>query len=310
MGIHVLGMHRSGTSVLARVVGLLVGYQGQRGEGFDNVEGHWEISELNHALESLLRSADADWASPPLTPLRADDPRLDPADLEAVDAIVTGLGEGPWALKDPRACLALDVLLRPRQPAPVVVATFRHPLEVARSIATRDGYQPEYGVALWEVYTRSIVQQVREHDVPAVWVDYDSIIERTPATVERIAGFLSQHGFVVTPEAREEATAAVNPGLRHHERRAADDVLSDEQRRLLALVQEAAAGEDPGHELPPLTPWARALIETRRPFARMERDNRYLVRRLRPLKPVFRLRDRARRALGRPVPEDPFVRYE
>lgn len=307
MGVYVLGMHRSGTSVLARLVGLLTGYEGHRGAEFDNVEGHWELPRMNHALESALKTVDSDWASPPLAPLEWDDPRLS-SSREEVSDLVSSLGDRDWVLKDPRLCLTLSATLSLPQPPALLVGTFREPGEVAASLAARDHYEHEYGLAVWEVYNRLLLDQVRASDRPTTWVSYDALMTDPASSAGRLAGFLRAQGRSVGAEQVARAVAAVNPALRHQ--RLDRSELSTSQSALLSILREAAAtGVTPTGALPPLTGWARALIETRRPYVHMERDNRYLTHRLRVARPAFRAYDAIRRRLGRPVPDDPFVRY-
>lgn len=312
MGTYVLGMHRSGTSVLARMVGLLVAYDGHRGAEADNLEGHWEIPRMNVALEAALKAVDADWVGPPLTPLDATDPRIAGPMAQVAD-VVAGLGHEEWVLKDPRLCLGLTATLSIPQPPARLVCTFREPSEVARSIASRGGsghgFEPEYGLAVWEVYNRLLLEQVRASARPTTWVSYDDLMGEPRATASRLGDFLAQDGAHVGEGAVARAATAVNPSLRHHD--TTDAGLSDEQRALLSLLRECARdGSTVSGDVPPLTGWARALLEVRRPFIRMEQDNRYLAHRLRRLGPAFRVVDGARRRLGRPAPDvDPLERY-
>lgn len=311
MGILLAGMHRSGTSALARFLGLLVGYEGRAGAAFDNVEGHWEDPRLNRILDESLRACDADWASPPLSPL--DLASTQPPDrLDRLTSVLSELGTQPWVLKDPRLCLVLQSVVERLPSRPVVVCTFRDPREVAHSIHRRDGYQPEYGLALWEVYTRLLVLQAGSLRSAVAWASYDRLLDDPDGLAERLGTFLAEAGIEVTPARTAEARGSIKPGLRHHRQGGDGDVeLSPQQARLLDLVRaadDADSTPDPSR-IPPLTPWARAMIETRRPFARMERDNRLLAQRLRRVQPLYRLVDRVRASAGRPVPEDPFDRY-
>lgn len=312
MGILITGMHRSGTSALARFVGLLTGFEGHAGAAFDNVEGHWEDPRLNRALEAGLIAVDADWASPPLEPLDLARPELT-ATRAGVRAVVDELGTGPWVLKDPRLSLALaDVAGMIDQPT-AVVCTFREPVEVARSVHARDGLPPEYGLALWEVYTRSmLLGAARVADRAEVgWASYDRLLDDPHGLASRLDGLVRRAGMTTSPHGVARAPDGVNRALRHHHARGEGPVPSAEQSDLLDLVREADTTDTIPRlrDVPPLTPWAGALIETRRPYARMDRDNKLLVHRLRRVQPAYQLADRVRRAMGLPVPPDPFDRY-
>ena len=61
--IFVLGMHRSGTSALARVLNLMgvdLG-AGSEAAGKDNQRGFWEHPELNITNENILKSLGSSW---------------------------------------------------------------------------------------------------------------------------------------------------------------------------------------------------------------------------------------------------------
>ena len=312
MGILIAGMHRSGTSALSRFVGLLTGFEGKTGAAFDNVEGHWEDPELNRALEAGLIAVNADWASPPLVPLDLSLPEL--AETRgAVQVVLDRLGEGSWVLKDPRLSLALDTVVRLLDQPTAVVCTYRDPLEVARSVHVRDRLEPEYGLALWEVYTRAMVlgaAQVPDR-VAVGWASYDRLLGDPESLAHRLTGLITRVGLTTLPDGIVRAPASINRSLRHERGSDSGLELSSQQEVLLGLVQEADAKNatpDPA-DVPPLTPWARALIETRRPYARLDRDNRLLTHRLRRVQPAFRIADRVRRTLGRPTPPDPFDSY-
>lgn len=311
MGIYVIGMHRSGTSVLARTVGLLVGYEGHRGEGHDNIEGHWELPEVNRILEGQLAALHTDWASPPAEPLCRDDPRLVPHFVE-LDRVISSLGTQNWVLKDPRLCLALAAIVAGDSQRPLMIATYRDPIEVGRSMNARDGVSVEYGIAVWETYTSLMVQQLGSHDWPTLWLSYNDLMVRPVETIEKLAVFLQANDVAIEPERLRVARAAINPRLRNQQAKPHPDLLLPNQRALLELVSQAARTGTvaPLSAIPAISSWARALIDLRQPYVFMERDNLLLAHRLRPIRHVFRGYDHWRRITGRPFPaNDPFSRY-
>lgn len=310
MGIYVVGMHRSGTSVLTRTVGLLVGYEGYRGVGADNVEGHWELPQMNRVLDRALEALRCDWASPPLEPLSRTDQRIQ-GPVADLDKLVERLGQADWVLKDPRLCLALELILGSPQPAgPVIIATYRHPVEVGQSLAAREGYSREYGIALWEVYCHLMTRQIQSAGLPTLWVSYDDLMDGGEATLTKLADFLTAHGRSVEPDAVKRASSAINQKLRNQREAPDTDVLLPSQAILLDQFQRAVAtGTFPNEPLAKISPWAKALLETRRPFIRMEQDNRLLTHRLARFRRLYRAYDKWRRLTRQPVPADPFENY-
>ena len=62
-----------------------------------------------------------------------------------------------WGFKDPRTLLVLEGWLE-ALPDLRFVATFRHPLAVARSLQARDNFTLEKGLALWTHYNRILLR--------------------------------------------------------------------------------------------------------------------------------------------------------
>lgn len=310
MRIYVAGMHRSGTSALARVVGILAGYDAPRRAAADNVAGHWEVGRINFELERILRLLGGDWASPPDSPILWSDPRIAPLRHRLSDAL-TALGDEPWVLKDPRLCLALQAVADLSCAQPLIVATYREPIEVAKSLQTRDGYPFEYGLALWEHYNRELLNQVQGFEARTVWLSYDKLMSNPRQVIDRLASHLSDHDVPVAGR-QEAALATIDASLHHQSSQLSEDALEEyglsrQQRELLDSLRIAGvSGRTPRSELPPVTGWATALLETRRPYARLEQDNKLLRKRIGPLRHAYRAYDAIRSALNRPVPPDPF----
>jgi hypothetical protein len=108
IAILVLGMHRSGTSALARLLGYLgAALPGDAIEAHsDNAKGYWESAAIVKADDQLLRVARSSWFDP--RPL--DLSRLDPSALRSRkdriwEAVTAAFGDAPlMTVKDPRQC--------------------------------------------------------------------------------------------------------------------------------------------------------------------------------------------------------------
>ena len=143
-GLIVLGMHRSGTSAVTgtlRLCGAWVGEEAElTGAGFENPRGFWERRDTRNVCDRLLHSAGADWWK-----IARFEPEAIPHAILAEERkkftkIVSSLNEHrSWALKEPRLCLLLPVL-RDCVSNPICIHVFRNPLEVARSLQTRNGF--------------------------------------------------------------------------------------------------------------------------------------------------------------------------
>lgn len=203
----VLGMHRSGTSALARVMNLLgppipepmlLGMP-------DNPLGHWEPLELLDIDTKALAAAGCAWDSGPLEDageVIAADPALR---REAVSFLCRCFAHGNLTalIKDPRqiatlpSWLALAGELGIEAKAALV---FRHPLDVARSLEARDGIPLDRAFDLWRRYNG--MAEAYSRGLPRIVVDYDDLAATPDAVVARLLAFMGEDG------AFDEAAAA------------------------------------------------------------------------------------------------------
>src|SRR5437588_2245602 len=111
-GVFVLGMHRSGTSAVTRLVSLL-GLATPPDHDLvrpteKNPKGYWESEALVNFNERLLRAVDCDMGCPrPLAHGWEEDPRLAGLRASAPAAVAEVFPRAPWVWKDPRLCLTL-----------------------------------------------------------------------------------------------------------------------------------------------------------------------------------------------------------
>ncbi len=280
----VLGMHRSGTSAVTRVVDLLGVPLGAR----DQLQVEWENEPLQDVNERLLRRAGRRWAIPPLDDEWLGAARVAELTGDASSALRAafdgGTGETPtsaWAWKDPRLCLTLPfwMPLLPRRP--VIVLAFRNPLEVAASLTKRDRFDQDHGVALWEIYTRGALRNAA--GLPAVAVHYDDLLAHPAEEVARLRDALVQFEVGLAPGGSvDAAVASLERGQRHHRHAPAAlaGALRPEQQALYDATQ-TVRGATPVFTpppLPPLAPGTIALIEAR---ARWRLDPGHIRRRVR-----------------------------
>ena len=236
-GLVVLGMHRSGTSAITgtlRLCGAWVGEEAElTGAGEENPRGFWERRDTRNICDRLLHSAGADWWN-----IAQFEPENIPGDVLAEErtklaSVVSSLrAHGTWVLKEPRLCLLLPVL-RDCLTNVICVHVFRNPLEVARSLQTRNGFGVGAGLALWEAYNRSALNA--SSDLPRVLVSYEALALRPVETIERLLERLGEYAArdLVRPD-EDCLRQFVDPSL--YRRRAGVDetleCLSPSQRSL------------------------------------------------------------------------------
>lgn len=274
----VIGCHRSGTSA---VTGALVslGLQGvapdDRMDRLPSNPEHWE--SLGAALldEDLLAAMGGAWDAPPpeSAPVPAPGDRSASADPAEVMAVAYP-GAGPLVWKDPRACLLLPYW-RAHLPGPLAaVFVWREPLEVARSLHTRDGMPLVDGLAVWERYNRSAAEGLQGVDTYVV--RYEDVLADPAGALGAVAGWLG--GLDQFAEAAEgwdvaAAAASVDAGL-HHESADDGDDLPDVHRPVAEWLAGNAGGHTPLVAAPPpaSSPWLATVLDTRREVARYRRQ--------------------------------------
>lgn len=152
----VLGMHRSGTSAVTRVANLL-GWDLPRdvmGASEGNHFGHWEPNAVVTLNDMLLESAGSnwrDWQAISETWLSSD---FKGHYVEkAAQVLVSQYADSPlFVLKDPRICRIAPLWFEAIEAVgakPVVAMPVRNPIEVAESLASRDGIERGYALLVW-----------------------------------------------------------------------------------------------------------------------------------------------------------------
>ncbi|WOJ93435.1 glycosyltransferase [Congregibacter variabilis] len=224
----VVGMHRSGTSLVAHACAEAGIGAGPADELLsaqpDNPEGFYENRRLVEINDSLIAKADAAWYSPALEISASAEDQKDLAALLA--HLCDSSTNGQYLLKDPRLCLTWQ-LWSPFVDSATVLFVYRSPLAVARSLARRNSFPLQFGLALWEIYNRRALALLGGDSLS---VSYDQLAAGESNLVE-IMEKLSAKGFDCIPE---KASTVYRAELRHF-----DAVSDDPDWRLLSDSQKA-----------------------------------------------------------------------
>jgi hypothetical protein len=188
----ILGMHRSGTSMVALLLaecGLYLGHERDlMPPGPDNPAGFGENLSFVELNERLLAALGGTWdAVPEFAPgwLERHDVTL--LHAEAEQRVQAFAECEPWGWKDPRSSVTFPFWERVAGPLEVVVC-IRDPLEVALSLQRRNGVSLEFGLALWLQYnerilaTTSVDSRIVSH--------YDAYFSSPRRELERVAAFI------------------------------------------------------------------------------------------------------------------------
>ncbi len=246
MQILVLGMHRSGTSAITRLINMMGADMGPAhliGEpAADNEKGFWERTDVSQLNDRLLAALDCTWDEIAGFTLEQLAERLTDELRQQVQRIVFQMDtHRPWVLKDPRLCLTLPVW-RPLMEVPVCVLPHRAPLEVAQSLQARNGLSLTHGIALWERYTLGAL--AASMGLPRCVVSYARLIADPEAVVRELHDSLcaAEVGGLRLPSQRE-ILAFVERRLQHQRAAAGadDELLNLAQHRLASGLEDGSA---------------------------------------------------------------------
>jgi len=224
-GYIVLGMHRSGTSMLS---GLLVQGSGYNvggpliGAHFDNQKGFFERIDAVLQNDEFLKSQRMWWSSG----IRVYDSDNAAAALRAGNiqfvegtkavAFMNSPDSVPWLQKDPRMCITLKTWLGVLSSEPAVLFTYRHPHEVALSLVHREKFELEHGLRLWIIYNTRAVQNSQK--LCRVLSSNDDVLANPLGEVLRITEELTTKCGVPPPPktiTQEDIDIFIDPNMQH-----------------------------------------------------------------------------------------------
>ena len=198
--ILVLGMHRSGTSAVARLVAAAGAYAGADEELLpphprDNPQGYWERNDLMLAHDRFLRESGYAWdrvAGFDAGTIGLDARRAFEARLREIVAPLGSRGT-PWLVKDPRLCLLLPLWLPLASDAACVVVV-RNPREIAASLRDthRGVFTSVFPVLLWEKYMRTLLDSLAGRC--ALFVAYEELMRDPRGQFRRLQQGLAALG--------------------------------------------------------------------------------------------------------------------
>jgi hypothetical protein len=191
--IAVLGMHRSGTSVITRglkVLGIELGDRLMPPFEGNNAKGFWEDLDINQLNLEMLHVLKSDWhflAS------------IGPSEVEvlcksgflqrAIELLREKTsGAGIFGFKDPRVAKLLPFWKEVFAHGPWKVSyvlVIRHPLSVCHSLAKRDRLEFEKSYLLWLEHVIGSLSGTEGEN--RVFVDYDHFMQMPEADLAKIA---------------------------------------------------------------------------------------------------------------------------
>lgn len=218
--IVVLGMHRSGTSLVANILHELGVFLGEKLDGANpwNEWGQWEDHDFVSMNHHILKVSDTNWATPPPKEIITASADMVVADILDLVGWKQGRDLPLWGWKDPRTCLMAHIyhpmLINPyyiqvtRKTGDVIKSLMRRAVEaaqIARGMivaglivpeATEEMLEATWSQDQWKKLIHRYIDDTTTFlssvDSPRIKVRYEDLMDRRKSKreVERIAEFV------------------------------------------------------------------------------------------------------------------------
>lgn len=218
----VLGMHRSGTSALTRVLNLLgvdLSERLMQAAADNNETGFWEHQGVVDLHEAALTHLKRAWDDPrPMPSDMAYLPELDGITNQLIETLRNDFSDSPlWGVKDPRHCRLLPIWRRiftEIGTKPAFLLMVRSPLEVARSLERRDGIPLNIGLLLWLRHMIEAEQETRGH--PRAIIRYDALLTDWRKALDGVDKALGLKWTSSFEDIADEVAGFLDPTMQHH----------------------------------------------------------------------------------------------
>lgn len=217
MAIFVIGMHRSGTSMVASILqslGVNLGPDELLAPANQfNEAGYFENAPAVATNDAFLKENDLSWRTLPAIETKTTLQGVETL-AASIQDVIKSLNTGrAWCLKDPRLSYLLPYWASAVKPASAIVCV-RKPEAAAMSLKTRNDISISYGAALWELYTLAALRNTQK--LPRAIVVYEELIEKPKETIEKMIASLPELAELKPgANAIEAAVARVRRELDH-----------------------------------------------------------------------------------------------
>lgn len=205
MKVIITGMHRSGTSMVAGLLGKCGLYLGNNllHGGRWNPKGHFEDVDFLHLNIDILKDSGGSWHKPPV--------KIEPTDKtwKKMASFLFRWPDKKLGWKDPRACLTLEAWKRIINPAELkIIFVSRKWTEIVKSLEARNGLGYKKSMALCKIYH----QRFLKNSMDFKSVNYESFFIDWKQELKKATDYLG----LKIPENENIITDFIDKGLYHH----------------------------------------------------------------------------------------------
>jgi hypothetical protein len=237
MPVAIAGMHRSGTSMVTRLLNLCGLYLGYEQDLYyvaeDNPEGFWENAKFLKINEEILTSFSGGWDLPPILESGWENSPHLTAISQKAKLCIKDISQQPmYGWKDPRNSLTL-AFWKKLIPNLKVIICVRNPYEVYLSLAKRGYASSIFSYNLWLAYNQQLMESTQPGE--RIFTHYDSFFQNPQTELRRLLNFLEVN---VPDEIIETACRTVSTQLRHNQKSIHELYATNPSGKLLDLYRE------------------------------------------------------------------------
>jgi len=186
----ILGMHRSGTSLVS---GLLAKLGVSVGKDFDgptpsNPVSHFEDIEFRKLNDKILKYSGGYWDQPPKELEILKNKKKFSKAIERL--VIKKSRRRIWGWKDPRTVITIENYMQFLK-NPYFIIVFRNPLSIALSLNNRKSRPIESGLKLSSVYNQRIVNFLKKYpNTKKILINYEDLILDPVSELRKIIEFI------------------------------------------------------------------------------------------------------------------------
>ncbi len=244
MPVAIVGMHRSGTSMITRLLNLCGLYIGESEAllpaADSNPEGFWERAKLVEINDQILNRMGGGWDMvPALEPGWASQNIFDDLKITALQEIQPLSQHQTWGWKDPRVSLTSEFWTE-LIPDLKFVICLRDPHEVYYSLAKRGGESHQLAYRLWLKYYQCLLTHLSPNQY--IVTHYDTFFHDPVNELRRLTIFTN---ISATEQKIQDACYSISRSLKHHVANSLGTEMTEPPKDVMAMYANLCAMAGP-----------------------------------------------------------------